>query len=198
MPPALVRAQVLAAFDSADIRAIKTGMLANADTINALLACLKQLPEVPLVVDPVLITSSGHSLLDPDGVQQLLAELVPRADIITPNLPEARSLCPASVTTSEALGVQLLSRGPGAVLLKGGHDQGPRAIDLLVQPESPPVRFTAPRLPISMRGTGCMLATGIAAGLARGMDLRSAVAASHQWLQQRFSQACQTNTTLSP
>ena len=129
----------------------------------------------PLVLDPVLAASSGAELLDEAGRELLRTALLPRTTLLTPNLPEAaqllRSAPAADDEAIERQGRALLALGAAAVLIKGGHRDGPHATDILVTPHAPAVRFTAPRVRAERRGTGCALAAAIAAGLARGRPL---------------------------
>jgi hydroxymethylpyrimidine/phosphomethylpyrimidine kinase len=144
---------------------------------------------VPVVLDPVLVASSGGVLLDAEG-QRALYELLPRVTLLTPNIPETAALLgqpPAD--TSEALIDQarrLLALGPAAVLLKGGHGTTAEAVDYLVDAQAVQP-LASQRLPGTKRGTGCQLASGIAAGLAMGQSLREACEVSREQVLQRLS-----------
>jgi len=141
---------------------------------------------VPLVLDPVLAASSGGALLEPAGVAALRERLLRRATLLTPNIPEAAALLGATPahTEDELLrqGRALLALGAQAVLLKGGHAGGPEATDLLLTAGDAVRRFSTPRRAAGRRGTGCALATAIAAGLAAGLELSAACARAKDYV----------------
>lgn len=169
IPAAIVAAQIRAA---GPVRAAKLGMLANADIVAAV---AQTLPDLPFVLDPVLATSAGVPLLDADGRAALIATLLPRAILLTPNLPEAAILTGLTADTPlQNLAAAFFAMGAQAVLLKGGHADGPEAVDWLCCRGRAPLRFAAPRKSGTRRGTGCTLATAIAAHLALGEDLAKA------------------------
>lgn len=161
---ALIADCVRALLEEEDVRAIKIGMVGSAENARAIRALLP--PGIPAVIDPVLASSSGARLFT--GPVQSLLELASGA-ILTPNIPEAVELLGGGPADAQAL----LRKGPRAVLLKGGHLPGP-PVDVLATPEGTE-EFTAPRIAARARGTGCRLASAIAAGLARGRPLRDAV-----------------------
>jgi hydroxymethylpyrimidine/phosphomethylpyrimidine kinase len=177
LPAELVRAQMRAALATRRVDAIKVGMLATAATVQAVAASLPA-SAPPLVLDPVLASSSGGQLLDDSGRGAMCAALLPRTTILTPNIPEAAALLGARTARSEAELLQqataLLALGPRAVLLKGGHGEGPEAADLLLAVRAAPLWLRAPRVGAARRGTGCALSTAIAAGLAAGLELAAA------------------------
>ncbi|HEY0766565.1 MAG TPA: bifunctional hydroxymethylpyrimidine kinase/phosphomethylpyrimidine kinase [Steroidobacteraceae bacterium] len=188
VPPHIVRAQIAAAFATTRVGAIKIGMLGTRAIALAVAASIPPREQVPIVLDPVLVSSSGGALLDAGGREALRENLVPRATLVTPNIAEAAALLgtePAS--TEEELLRQaraLLALGAAAVLIKGGHGSGSEAVDLLLSGAQPLRRLTAPRTAKTQRGTGCALASGIAAGLAAGLDLADACArAKHHVLE---------------
>jgi len=186
IPPALVRAQILTALETTSLGAIKIGMLGTAATVRAVADALPRNGSIPIVLDPVLLSSSGGVLLDEAGRAEMLARLAPRAAVLTPNVPEAASLCGASPAASpEALMAQartLLSTGARSVLLKGGHGTGPQAVDLLLASEGAPIWLSSPRMEGQCRGTGCALASAIAAGLAGGASVEAACRAAKQYV----------------
>ena len=177
VPAAMVAAQIRAA---GPLRAAKLGMLANAEIVAAIAAAL---PDVPFVLDPVLATSAGATLLDAAGCAAMIASLIPRASLVTPNLPEAARLTGLALGVGmESMATAFFALGARAVLLKGGHASGAEAIDWLLRPDAAPLRFAAPRQPGTRRGTGCTLASAIAAHLARGQDLATACGQAKRYL----------------
>ncbi|MFC6490229.1 bifunctional hydroxymethylpyrimidine kinase/phosphomethylpyrimidine kinase, partial [Nitratireductor sp. GCM10026969] len=193
--PALVAAQMKAAFEAAPIGAVKIGMLATRQTIEAVASALEAHCDVPAVLDPVLAATSGGALLETDAVAALKARLMPLCRLVTPNLPELATLTGGTPAADENAamrqGEALLEEGARAVLIKGGHDGGDHATDILLQPARKPVRFEAPRLEAHMRGTGCMLASAASAGLAAGHDLEESVRAAKAWLHAHLVKASQ-------
>jgi hydroxymethylpyrimidine/phosphomethylpyrimidine kinase len=176
--PELVRAQIAAALGRGTVTAVKTGMLATRATVEVVADALAARDSPPLVVDPVLAASSGGELLDVAGRQALIEHLLPRATLLTPNIPEAAALLGSRPGSSEEELLEqaraLCARGARAVLLKGGHAQGTQAVDWLVSRNGSVQRFSAPRAAVRMRGTGCALASAVAAGLATGLALEPA------------------------
>lgn len=177
VPAAMVHAQITAAFATGRVAAVKIGMLATADNVQAVAAALRPHPAVPVVLDPVLAASSGAALLDAAGCEALRSLLLPQVSLLTPNIPEAAHLLSAEPATSEAQMLAqahaLRARGARAVLVKGGHGAGPEAVDLLLSAQGVQ-RLAGPRLPASCRGTGCALASAAAASLASGATLEAA------------------------
>lgn len=176
----LVGEQMQAALEAVPVGAVKIGMLPGADTILVVAAVLQRHPHLPVVVDPVLAASSGKALAAADGIALLRDRLFPLASLVTPNLPELARLSgrekAGSAPSALAQAEDLLSAGTRAVLVKGGHATNEvAAVDLLVRPSAAPHPFCLPRLAGSMRGTGCMLSTAIAAGLAEGRGLVHAI-----------------------
>jgi hydroxymethylpyrimidine/phosphomethylpyrimidine kinase len=179
VPADFVTAQIDAVFSDLDVKAVKIGMVADRAVIEAIVAGLERWSPRRVVLDPVMVATSGDRLLAPEAVDALRTQLIPRARIITPNLPEAAALLNASLATDEAdvedQGRRLLALGCGAVLIKGGHGQGAESIDYLVTANGV-AAFAAPRIVTkNTHGTGCSLSSAIAAGLAKGEDLETAV-----------------------
>ncbi|HRD76511.1 MAG TPA: bifunctional hydroxymethylpyrimidine kinase/phosphomethylpyrimidine kinase [Hyphomicrobiaceae bacterium] len=177
--PGFVRRQIASVMDDLDVRAIKTGMLANAGVVAAvvdgLAARQTNRNAIPLVVDPVMVATSGDSLLQADAIGIITRRLFPLASVVTPNLPEAARLLGTSEarTTDEAIDQAraILQLGPGAVLVKGGHGRGSEAVDVLVN-HSGIELLTAERIAThNTHGTGCTLSAALAAGLADGLGL---------------------------
>jgi hydroxymethylpyrimidine/phosphomethylpyrimidine kinase len=175
VPPEVVGAQVVAAFETRHVAAIKIGMLGTRATVEAVVGSLPRNDSIPIVLDPVLVSSSGGILLDTGGRETMRQYLFPRATLVTPNVPEAAALLDLDIATSEHALIEqakgLLELGPQAVLLKGGHMDGKDAIDLLVCRHHGLQRIRSARLSATSRGTGCALASAIAAGLACGLSL---------------------------
>ena len=180
--PELVAAQIEVVLDDLRPRAIKTGMLANAEIVRAVTAALALHPELPLVVDPVTHAKSGHALLAPDAVTTLRDELLPRATLVTPNLPEAAALTGSRTPLASAHDMltaahALLALGARTVVVKGGH-RADAADDLYLDAEQV-VWLPATRVETRCtHGTGCTFSAAITAGLARGLALLPAVRAA--------------------
>jgi hydroxymethylpyrimidine/phosphomethylpyrimidine kinase len=184
--PERVAGQMRAALKANPIAAIKIGMLATAGTIRAVDDMLADHPALPVVLDPVLASSSGRALLTEDAMEPLL-RLFRRCALITPNLPELALLSGAASTLAPLEQAKhLVTAGAPAVLVKGGHSEGPASADILVRPDRDPYSFTAPRLAVSMRGTGCMLASAVAARLSLGDDLETAIASAKSFVHERL------------
>ena len=179
VPADFITAQIDAVFSDLDVKAVKIGMVARREAIEAIVAGLGRWAPKHVIVDPVMVATSGDRLLSPDAIDALRTKLFPRASLITPNLPEAAALLNESIAESgqdiEQQGRRLLAMGCPAVLIKGGHGHGPESTDYLID-ASAVIRLAAPRIATSnTHGTGCSLSSAIAAGLAKGRDLETAV-----------------------
>ena len=186
VPPDFVARQIKVVARDLKIGAVKIGMLATSEIIEAVAGALEALPEVPVVLDPVMVAASGDVLLDEDAIEMLRAVLLPLATLITPNLPEAAKLLSVDSATSEsemaAQARALKALGAQAVLVKGGHAEGAEAVDLLLDGEGE-LRLSAPRVATGKtHGTGCTLSSAVAAELAKGSSLRDAVAAAKAYV----------------
>jgi hydroxymethylpyrimidine/phosphomethylpyrimidine kinase len=209
VPPEVIRAQIAAAFATRQIGAIKIGMLGTQATVEAVVAELLTVRSssdgsarmggqsgssplgasvpggIPVVVDPVLVSTSGGVLLDPGGRAALTGSLFRIATLVTPNVPEAAALLGEPLAADEAdlirQGERLLGFGSQAILLKAGHCDGEEAVDLLISGSSIE-RIASKRVVGSSRGTGCALASGIAAGLAAGNSLSEACRAAKRYV----------------
>lgn len=186
VPADFVTAQIDAVFSDLDVGAVKIGMVAQAASIDAIAAALSRWAPRHVVLDPVMVATSGDRLLAAEAVEALRKKLMPLASVITPNLPEAAALLDEPVAASEAAiesqGRRLLALGCRAVLIKGGHGEGAESIDYLVDPRKT-IALAAPRLVTSnTHGTGCSLSSAIAAGLAKGEDLERAVQSAKAWI----------------
>ena len=179
IPPDFIRRQIEVVLDDIGADAIKTGMLHDAAVIETIVAVLqKHAAGIPLVVDPVMVAKGGARLIDPDALDALKRLLIARADILTPNLPEAEILCGTTIGNTAEMrnaGETLLTLGCRAELVKGGHLSGETVSDVLVTAEGARV-WESPRLATRQtHGTGCTLASAIAAGLAQGVGVEDAV-----------------------
>lgn len=171
-----LRAQLDALFEDFPIHSVKTGMLGNATTVHCVARELARRKPPWLIVDPVMIATSGARLLDKNAVRVLIEELIPLADVLTPNLPEAQALLGAKIKNTRDIdkaGAALLQLGAQAVLLKGGHAHGREVIDRWYDVRGA-VEFRHPRLPYQAHGTGCTLSAALAAELAKGASPRVA------------------------
>ncbi len=187
VPADFIAAQIDAVFSDIEIHAVKIGMLSIPETIETVAAGLERHGARNIVLDPVMVAKSGDALLQPHAVEAVRDRLLPLADIITPNLPEAAALLGAESVTSAAemenTARALLALGPKAVLLKGGHLTGAESPDVLVH-QSGIETFEYPRIDTAnTHGTGCTLSSAIAAGLATGKSLREAVAEAKTYIQ---------------
>jgi hydroxymethylpyrimidine/phosphomethylpyrimidine kinase len=176
-PVAFLRAQIDACFDDFDVRAVKIGMLATTEVIETVADALERHRPRAIVLDPVMVATSGNRLLADDALDALRRRLLPLATLVTPNIPEAEALLGHPVATSDAANdavTQLLALGAGAVLLKGGHlDEGAAVLDRY-DDGAHAATFVHPRIALLAHGTGCTLASAIAAHLARGAALPDA------------------------
>jgi hydroxymethylpyrimidine/phosphomethylpyrimidine kinase len=179
VPPDFVRAQIEAVFSDLAVNAVKIGMLSKTAVIEAVAAELDGRGPMPVVLDPVMIATSGDRLLDSSASGALETVLIPLATLITPNLAEAAVLSGEEPAETEAAmrrqGETLLRRGARAVLMKGGHGAGVDSTDLLITHDDV-LRLPARRIDTrNTHGTGCTLSAAIAAGFAKGLDLPTAV-----------------------
>jgi hydroxymethylpyrimidine/phosphomethylpyrimidine kinase len=186
VPAGFIAAQIDAVFDDLDVRAVKLGMLSQVATIEAVADGLDRHAAQNVVLDPVMVASSGSRLLAGDAIAVLRALLIPRASLVTPNLPEAAALLDAPLARNEiemeAQARALLMFGAQAVLIKGGHGSGDESVDLLVSADGV-TRLAARRIATAnTHGTGCALSSAVAAGLAKGLDLAGAARAAKAYV----------------
>lgn len=193
IPADFVTAQIDAVFADLDVGAVKIGMVAQPASIDAIVAGLTRWSPKHVVLDPVMVATSGDRLLAADAVEALRTRLIPLAAVITPNLPEAAALLDEPIATDEAAvanqGKRLLAMGCKAVLIKGGHGQGAESIDYLIDGNGTIV-LAAPRVATkNTHGTGCSLSSAVAAGLARGESMESAVRNAKAWVSAAIAAA---------
>jgi hydroxymethylpyrimidine/phosphomethylpyrimidine kinase len=178
VPPDFVIQQMRVVLDDIGADVIKIGMLGSAEITEAVADFLGTIPDIPVVLDPVMVSTSGSALLDHPGMLAMKQRLLPRAAIVTPNLREAEALtgrAAATLEDMEAVAAELLSAGAQSVLVKGGHLDGDELVDLLMA-SGVRAEFRHPRIDTrNTHGTGCTLASAIAAGLAQGLALAQAV-----------------------
>lgn len=191
-PTAIIEAQARVVLEDIGADAIKTGMLGTAEVVEAVARILDSAPGVPAVIDPVMTAKGGQRLLADDAAAAVHALLVPRAALVTPNAPEAEALTGLPVRNEEemrAAGQALLARGAKAVLMKGGHLDGPVVVDLLLS-AGVSRRFESRRVDTRhTHGTGCTLASACATGLAQGLKLEEAVGQAHAYTAEAIRRA---------
>ena len=185
--------QMTVVLDDLGADCLKTGMLHNVEVIEIVADTIAdKAAGLPLVADPVMVAKGGASLLDASAHSALIERIVPLAAVLTPNAPEASALTGIDVVDTEsqqAAGEALRGMGARAVLVKGGHIDGPQIVDLLITGEGV-VRFEGRRIETAhTHGTGCTLASAIAAGLAQGMDLPSAVSRARNYVMAAIAAA---------
>ena len=192
IPPEIVAAQARTVLDDIGADAIKTGMLGDAPTMAAVARVLERAAAIPAVIDPVMVAKGGAVLLDPAALETLRTRLIPRAALLTPNVPESEALTGlaiASLDDQRRAAEALLRAGARAVLMKGGHLPGERVVDLLVTAGGE-TAFEAERIDTRhTHGTGCTLASACATGLAQGLPLPQAVARAWAYVQEAIARA---------
>ncbi|MSP44150.1 MAG: bifunctional hydroxymethylpyrimidine kinase/phosphomethylpyrimidine kinase [Alphaproteobacteria bacterium] len=193
VPQKIIRLQMEAVLEDIGADCIKTGMLAGADVIEMICERLAALARnVPVVVDPVMVATSGDRLIDEGAIAALKNRLLPMAALLTPNIPEAEILSGMKIEGRDAMreaGLALLALGAQAVLMKGGHMSGAQVQDILISAKGIEI-FSSPRIDTRhTHGTGCTLASAIATGLAQGMALPDAVRRARDYVQEAIRTA---------
>jgi hydroxymethylpyrimidine/phosphomethylpyrimidine kinase len=193
VPAEFVAAQIDAVFSDLEVSAVKIGMVSQRGVIETIAAGLARWRQSRVVLDPVMIATSGDKLLAPDAVDVLRRVLMPLALVVTPNLPEAAALLDAPLAHTETAmreqGERLLALGARAVLIKGGHADGAESVDLLIEPTAV-TRLAADRIATAnTHGTGCTLSSAVAAGLAKGLPLAEAVRAAKTYVTEALAAA---------
>ena len=206
VPPEFVAQQMRLVLDDIGADAIKTGMLMNAGVIRAVADVLDDYPDIALILDPVMVAKGGAALLESEAIDLLINRLIPRAFLLTPNVPEAEMILNAmggglhldlailNVKDMEEAGGALLKSGSKAVLMKGGHLEGQNVTDILVRARNPQSAtcdtFTSPRIDTRhTHGTGCTLASAIACGIAQKMELEEAVRRAREYVLEAIKTA---------
>jgi hydroxymethylpyrimidine/phosphomethylpyrimidine kinase len=194
VPPDFIRQQIELVLSDIGADAVKTGMLHSAPVIEAVCDALASHgPTIPLIVDPVMVAKGGASLLDESAVTTVKTRLIPRAALVTPNLPEAEALTGRVIRSVEDMrqaAQALLALGCRAVLLKGGHGEGAMITDVLAEGDGTITLFRGRRIATRhTHGTGCTLASAIATGLAQGLALQQAVARAREYVRKALRTA---------
>lgn len=184
LPPQMVYDQIIAVMEDIHPSVIKIGMLSNVQVVTAVAEALKRY-SIPIILDPVMVSSSGHRLLSAEAQEVLKERLLPMAQLVTPNIPEMEALTAMTISTIEDKGkaaAHLLSLGVQSVLLKGGHEEGEVKVDILYQKSPQGIitcSFSSDTLNTrNIHGTGCTLSSAIAAYMARGLALKEAISSA--------------------
>ncbi len=201
-PPEFVTLQLQAVDEGFPIAAAKTGMLFNAGIIHAVAEAFKN-RSFPLVVDPVSVATSGSRLLEESAVDALVNELIPMADIVTPNIPEAEMLSGMKIVDLTGMTMaceKILKLGPGAVLVKGGHNPGAHEVtDVLMGVDGMPQLLPQKKVKTTnTHGTGCTLSSAIAAGLGQGLDITAAVKHAQAYLNRALRESWNPGSGCGP
>ena len=186
IPTSFLRQQMTVVLEDIGADVIKTGMLHNAEVIRTISNTLENLGDSStLVIDPVMVAKGGHSLLQTSAIDALKIELIPKAHVLTPNIPEAEVLAGIEITSVDDMrraGEYLLDMGPKSVLIKGGHLKDDTLTDILLT-QSEEKLYSSPRLKtVHTHGTGCTLASAIAAGIAQGLEVQIATERARKYV----------------
>lgn len=196
IPADIIQEQIDAVLSDLDVRAVKIGMLANANLIECVSEALSDYDH-PIILDPVMVSKSGANLLPKEAIETLRTHLIPQATLLTPNIPEAALLLDTKTAESDIeiqkQGEQLLSFGCKSVLMKGGHQLGDYCQDWLIEQHKSMVLGAQRVQTLNTHGTGCSYSSAVAANLAIGYNLENAVINSHQWLHQAIIEADSLN-----
>jgi hydroxymethylpyrimidine/phosphomethylpyrimidine kinase len=198
VPPDILKAQIEAVVDDIGVDAVKIGMLHSPEVVQVVAWAIRYYGLKKVVLDPVMVATSGDRLIAEETVQVLVKELFPLVGVITPNLDEAELLLGHAITGVNALepaGAELLALGAKAVLLKGGHLRGDQVVDVLLQPGLPTLRMATTRIESrNVHGTGCTLSSAIAAYLALGLDLVQAVTQARAYILKAIAAGADVRT----
>lgn len=198
VPPDMLRAQIDAVLEDIGADAVKVGMLHSPEIVRTVAQAIDRHQLSRVVFDPVMVATSGAKLIDDPAIAVLVAELFPRAALITPNLDEAGLLVGRQLISAQDMAqaaAELMARGARAVLLKGGHLAGDTVMDLLLQASGEPLWLQAPRIDTAnTHGTGCTLSSAIAAHLALGATLAEAVQQARDFVRQALQAGASVKT----
>jgi len=198
VPASFLKAQIASVMDDIGVDALKIGMLHEPGIVEVVAWAIDHYQIRQVVLDPVMVATSGDRLIAQETVQVLVRDLFPRVTVVTPNLDEAELLLGQGIADAQALDAAaqgLLAMGAKAVLLKGGHLQGPQVVDLLVQADGPARRLASARIESrNVHGTGCTLSSAIAAHLALGHPLAQAVELARSFILSAIEQGAQVQT----
>lgn len=198
VPPEMLRDQIDAVLEDIGVDAVKIGMLHSPDIVRTVAQAIDRHHMQHVVFDPVMVATSGAKLIDDPAIAVLVAEMFPRAMLITPNLDEAALLVGRPLASPQDMALaaaELIGRGARAVLLKGGHLAGDTVMDLLLQPGTEPLWMQAPRIDTAnTHGTGCTLSSAIAAHLALGAALPDAVQQAREFVRQALQAGAMVKT----
>lgn len=198
VPPGILKAQLQAVLDDIGVDAVKIGMLHSPEIVEVVAWAIDHYGIQRVVLDPVMVATSGDILVGQETVSVLVRELFGRATVITPNLDEAALLLGRQINDASQLdqaAVDLMGLGASAALLKGGHLEGEQMIDVLAQSGAPLQRLQSARIDSrNVHGTGCTLSTAIACNLALGMDLASAVTAARAYILRAIANGASVTT----
>ena len=198
VPASFLKAQIQSVMDDIGVDALKIGMLHEPDIVAVVAWAIDHYNIRKVVLDPVMVATSGDRLIAQETVQVLVRELFPRVSVVTPNLDEAQLLLGQPIADAQALDAAaqgLLALGAKAVLLKGGHLAGDEVVDLLVQTQGPTRRLASTRIPSrNVHGTGCTLSSAIAAHMALGHGLEDAVVLARGFILNAIAQGAEVGT----
>ena len=198
VPPEFLKAQLASVLGDIGVDAVKIGMLHTPEVVRTVAWAIDHYKLQRVVLDPVMVATSGDRLIAEETVDVLVRELFPRASVVTPNLDEAALLIGRPIEGAQALedaGRSLLALGARAALVKGGHLSGDEVVDLLVQPDAPSLRLASQRIPSrNVHGTGCTLSSAIAAHLAQGLPLTEAVQRARAYILRAIAEGAQVQT----
>ena len=198
VPPEILKAQLQAVLDDIGVDSVKVGMLHSPEIVEVVAWAIDHYKLDKVVLDPVMVATSGDTLVGQDTVKVLVRELFGRASVVTPNLDEAALLLGHPIDRIAALGqaaIDLLGLGAQAVLLKGGHLAGDEVVDVLAQPNHAPIHLQLRRIESrNVHGTGCTLSSAIACFLALGLDLPEAVAQARDYILRAIAKGANVHT----
>jgi hydroxymethylpyrimidine/phosphomethylpyrimidine kinase len=194
IPTSFIAEQIKVVLGDIGADAIKIGMLSQPEIIRVVCDTLEsEAPEVPIILDPVMVAKGGASLLDEEAIYALKTLMVPRALVLTPNIPEAEALAgilAPRVEEAESLALALSILGPQAILLKGGHREGKDVVDLLMEGGQVLETYTSTRInTVHTHGTGCTLSSALAVGIAQGLTLKNSVKRARKYVQEAIRTA---------